>query len=118
MAMFKSYYCPHCDKEFYDQWSDEDAPTCCGEEARNLLNRCNHFQWGGPKTFLHIRDEPFADRAELDAYAKANNMRLGEASEKVRGSRNDMYDNTGKVFSGKGMSRKQNALYSEGAQRS
>jgi len=117
MAVLQDRYCPACDKEFYDRWSD-DAPTCCGKETRNLISKVNHFEWGGPRTYIHLRDEPFADRAELDSYAKANNMKLAPSADKVRGSRNDMYDNVGKIFSGKGMSKKQNSLYSEGVQRS
>jgi len=117
MAVLHAYYCPTCDDVFPDRWSD-DAPTCCGKECRILIHRVNHFEWGGPRTYIHLRDEPFADRAELESFAKANNMKLGESSEKVRGSRNDMYDNVGKIFSGKGMSKKQNSLYSEGPRRS
>lgn len=116
MAVMHNYYCPECDKEFRDEWS-YDVPVCCGEETRILFSRVNHFEWGGPKTFVHLRDEPFADRAELKSYCEKKGLVLGESSEKVRGSRNDMYDNVGKLYSYKGSSSRQNALYSEGVRR-
>ena len=115
-GVLTNYYCPDCDAEYHEVWSSE-APICCGEEARVLITRINHFLWGGPKQLIHLRDEPFADRAELDTYAKQNNLKLAESAEKVGGSRNDMYDNVGKIFSGKGMGRKQNSLFSEGVKR-
>ena len=117
MAVLHNYYCPDCDEEFREVWSDT-PPRCCGKEARILIVSVNHWEWGGPRTYTHLRDEPFESRSELNDYARKNNMSLGESSEKVGGARNDEYENTGKIFSGKGMSRKQNKLYSEGVRRS
>ena len=37
--------------------------------------------------------------ADLAAFAKKRGLSLGESSEKVGGARNDMYANTGKIFS-------------------
>jgi len=118
MAVLHNYYCPTCDAEYRERWSD-DIPTCCDKECRVLITRVNHWEWGGPRTYLHLRDEPFADRAELNAFAKVNDMSLGTAAENVRGSKADYFnkDKVGKIFSGPGMSKKQNKLYYDGVDR-
>jgi len=107
MAVMHDYYCPECDAEVHGAWSD-DIPTCCGNTMRVAINRVNSFEWGSPRTYLHLRDEPFSSRSELNDYAKEKGYSLGEASEKVGGARNDMYSGLGKLYSYKGASCKQN----------
>jgi len=109
MAVLESRYCPKCDKELYDQWSD-DVPSCCGKEMRILMPLVKTFEWGGPRTYVHLRDEPFESRSELNRYARDNKLVLGESSEKVGGARNDMYDGIGKSYSYKGASGRDNSL--------
>ena len=109
MAVLHSYYCRDCDKEAHDVWSDS-IPECCGVEMRVLMRRLNTFEWGGPRTYIHLRDEPFGSRSELDSWAKKKGLSLGESSEKVRGSRNDMYDGIGKLYSYAGASGRGNPL--------
>lgn len=117
MAVLHSYYCPDCDREEHDRWSD-DVPACCGAEMRVLISRVNSFEWGSPKVIPHLRDEPFADRAELKSYCEQKGLELSPSADKDHGARNDMYDNAGKIFSYKGASSRQNQLYSDGARRS
>ena len=108
MAMLNDYRCFECGSVAVDAWSD-DIPKCCGR-AMNQILLSKTFEWGGPKTFIHIRDEPFSSRSELADYAKANGMSLGEASEKVGGARNDMYDGIGRTYSYPGASCRDNPL--------
>jgi hypothetical protein len=109
MAVLHDVFCHECEREEYDVWSDS-IPSCCGSSMRLLLTRVNSFEWGGPRTYIHLRDEPFSSRSELNSWAKENKMSLGESSEKVRGSRNDMYNGIGKLYSYKGSSGKTNPL--------
>lgn len=100
MAVLHSYYCPTCDNEG-EGWTD-DVPSCCGKPMRVQFTKVNTPEWGSPRTYLHLRDEPFSSRSELDAYAKANGMGLGASAEKVGGARNEEHLNMGKKFSYKG----------------
>lgn len=101
MAVLHAYYCPRCNEEELDRWSD-DVPSCCGKPMRVQFTKVNTPEWGSPRTYLHLRDEPFSSRGELDAYAKANGMGLGASAEKVGGARNEEHLNMGKKYSYKG----------------
>ncbi len=117
MAILRDYYCAKCDTQFIDGWSD-DVPRCCGRKAKPLMSATRNHEWGGPRQYLHLRDEPFGSKSELNAWAKAKGLSLYEASEKVGGARNDMYEGVGKIFSYGGQSsRRGNALYSAGSRR-
>lgn len=116
MAMLNDYYCKLCDREEYDKWSD-DVPQCC-EQPMKPIPGGKDFEWGAPRTYLNLRDEPFSSKSELASYAKSRGLSLGVSSEKVGGARNDMYDNAGKIFSYKGSPKRGNRLYSEGVRRS
>ena len=110
MAVLHDYYCPVCDREEIDVWSDS-IPTCCGNaQMRLLMPRLASFEWGGPRTYISIRDEPFSSRSELNAWAKKNKMSLGESSEKVGGARNDENEGLGRLYSYKGASSRRNSL--------
>lgn len=109
MAVLNDYNCPQCDTESHDQWSD-NIPRCCGMEMRLMMPHLHMFEWGGPRTISSIRDEPFSSRSELNRWAKDKKMSLGEASEKVGGARNDMYDGIGKTYSYAGASKRDNPL--------
>jgi len=109
MAVLQDCYCPECNKEATDIWSD-GIPMCCGTEMRILVPLVKTFEWGGPRTYIHLRDEPFSSRSELNRYAKDNGLSLGESSEKVGGARNDMYEGLGKSYSYKGASGRDNPL--------
>lgn len=110
MAVLKDYYCKKCDAVFKDRWSD-DVPKCCGKQTSTLLTCANNFEWGGPRTFIHLRDEPFSSKSELRDWAKKKGYSLGESSEKVGGARNDMYANIGKLYSYGGSPKGTNPLY-------
>lgn len=98
MAVLIDTYCPECDRRFIDAWSDE-KPVCCGKETRRCHTVPHTDEWGGPRTYLHIRDEPFSSRSELAAYAKAHGMVLGASNEKVGGARNEDHLHLGKIYS-------------------
>ena len=98
MATLQDYYCPICDDEEYDKWSD-DVPVCCERKMKIAITGGKHFEWGSPQTYLNLRDEPFSSRSELNSYTKSKGLSLGESSEKVGGARNDMYAGIGKLYS-------------------
>jgi hypothetical protein len=109
MAVLHDYQCRACGKEAIDAYSDS-IPKCCGQKMGLLMPRLHAFEWGGPRTYLHLRDEPFSSQSELKSWAKKKGMSLGESSEKVGGARNDMYDGIGKSYSYKGASGRDNPL--------
>lgn len=109
MAVLNDYQCPECGREDSDVWSDS-VERCCGKEMRLLMPRLHAFEWGGPRTHIHLRDEPFASRSELKQYEKDNGLVLSESSEKVGGARNDEYEGMGKTYSYKGASGRDNPL--------
>ena len=119
MAVVQCYYCRFCDAEAEDVWSD-NVPVCCSEKMRvdHSKSRVTNFEWGQPRQYIHLRDEPFNSRSELADYAKKKKLMLGPSSEKVGGARNDMYDGVGKLFSYKNSPKGTNKLYSSGVQRS
>ena len=98
MAVLHAFYCPRCNEEELDRWSD-DVPSCCGTPMRVQFTKVNTPEWGSPRSYPHLRDEPFSSRGELDSYAKANGMGLGASAEKVGGARNDEHLNMGKKYS-------------------
>ena len=101
MAVLIDTRCRDCGREFMDAWSDE-RPVCCGRATDRVFTVPHTTEWGSPRTFLHIRDEPFSSRSELASYAKANGMALGESAEKVGGARNEEHLRLGKKFSYRG----------------
>lgn len=105
MAVLHDYYCRKCEAEVYDSWSD-DPPSCCGGRMSVLLHRINTDEWGGPRQYIHLRDEPFSSRSELNSWAKSKGLSLAEPSEKVGGARNDMYSGMGRLYSIPGVSRR------------
>lgn len=115
MSVLNDYYCRLCDADETDKWSD-DVPICCGEKMHVVMS-VKHFEWGGPKQYLNLRDEPFSSRSELNAYAKSKGLSLSPFADKHGGARNDMYDGVGKLFSYKGSPKGGNRLYSEGLER-
>lgn len=109
MAVLNDYACDTCGHEDHDVWSDS-IQDCCGVKMRLLMPHLHSFEWGGPRTYTHIREEPFSSRSELDQWAKDKGMQLGESSEKVGGARNDDYEGMGRTYSYKGASGKDNPL--------
>jgi hypothetical protein len=109
MAVMHDYQCTECHAESMDTMSDS-IPLCCGTKMRLLMPLLHTFEWGGPRTYSHLRDEPFSSQSELKSWAKQNNMSLGESSEKVGGARNDMYNGIGKSYSYTGASGRDNPL--------
>jgi len=117
MARLHDYYCRICDAEEYDRWTD-DVPICCGAAMKVMITKINDWEWGGPRQFLHLRDEPFSSRSELNDYAKKKGISLAPSADKHGGARNDMYEGVGKLYSYKGSPKGGNKLYSNGVQRS
>lgn len=99
MAVIISTRCEKCDKLFPDVWTDEPHPRCCGAETKWTPTTLHTTEWGGPRHYPHIRDEPFGSRGELKAYAERNGMTLGASNEKVGGARNEEHMNLGKRYS-------------------
>ena len=109
MAVVHDYQCKSCGKESLFTYSD-GIPDCCGTEMALLMPLLHTFEWGGPRTYLHLRDESFSSQSELKSWAKKKGLSLGESSEKVGGARNDMYDGIGKTYSYPGASGRDNPL--------
>jgi hypothetical protein len=98
MATLHDYYCPMCDDEEYDKWTD-DVPICCDRRMKVMITSVKTDEWGSPRTYPHLRDEAFGSRSELASYAKKKGLVLSESSEKVGGARNEMYAGMGKLYS-------------------
>lgn len=96
MAVLHDYYCRECDRLEFDKW---DPPACCGQPMRIAILRVQTTEWGSPRTYPHLRDEPFNSRSELASWAKANGMGLGASAEKVGGARNEEHLHLGKKYS-------------------
>ena len=109
MAILDDYRCVKCGKEKIDGWSD-DVPQCCDMQMSKTLVATKNFEWGSPRAIPSLRDEPFSSRSELNRYARDKKLSLGEASEKVGGARNDMYDGIGRTYSYAGASKRDNPL--------
>ncbi len=99
MAVLIDTRCHVCDRMFADVWSDELPPKCCGEQTSRTPSLVKTDEWGSPRTFLHIRDEPFTSRSELASYAKAHGMALGASNDRVGGARNEDHLRLGKIYS-------------------
>lgn len=98
MPVMVDTMCAKCDRQYVDAWSDE-LPVCCGEETRRVFTTIHTTEWGGPRTYLHLRDEPFHSRSELNAWAKSQGMALGASAEKHGGARNEEHMHLGKIYS-------------------
>lgn len=98
MAVMVDTVCLECNREFVDAWSDE-FPVCCGKRTQRCFTSLHTTEWGGPRTYLHLRDEPFTSRSELNAWAKSQGMALGASSEKHGGARNEEHLHLGKIYS-------------------
>ncbi len=109
MAVLNDYQCAECQKLAIDAWSDS-IPPCCGVSMRLLIPRGHTSEWGGPRTYMHLRDEPFSSQSDLKNWVKREGLSLGESSEKVGGARNDMYEGLGKSYSYQGASGQSNPL--------
>lgn len=99
MAVIIDTRCPKCERLFEDVFSDDRKPVCCGVESVWTPTTLHTTEWGGPRHYPHLRDQPFGSRSELDSFAKQNGMALGASSEKVGGARNEEHLNLGKKYS-------------------
>ena len=100
MAVIHRYRCAKCD-DTQNGWSD-DVPKCCGKRMHWTPSKINTPEWGSPRQYIHLRDEPFGSRAELDQYARDQGLALGPSAEKHHGARNEEGLNLGKKYSYKG----------------
>ena len=87
MRILDDYVCSKCKKAREELCSRDAPPQCCKQDMQRVVGTVNHFEWGGPRTYLNCRDEPFSSRSELKAWQKENG--LGEAGDKVGGARNE-----------------------------
>ena len=83
MAVLHAYYCPRCNEEELDRWSD-DVPSCCGKPMRVQFTKVNTPEWGSPRTYLHLRDEPFSSRSEPRRLREGERHGFGRVSRKGR----------------------------------
>lgn len=102
MAVLHDYYCAECEVVEFDKW---EPPVCCGHAMRIAFRSVHSPEWGSPRTYIHLRDEPFYSRSELDSWARKNNMALGASAEKHGGARNEEHLNLGKRYSYNGSPR-------------
>lgn len=118
MAVMNSFYCVYCDNEIMN-WYDEDPPECCGEPMRIMIVKVNTPEWGSPRTYIHLRDEPFGSRSELDSYAKEKGYTLeNDSAEKVGGARRGDEKVGNLYFDGKAKVNKSSKLYHDGPMKS
>ena len=103
MAVLHDYYCEDCERIEVDKWS---PPSCCGHPMKVAFRTIHTPEWGSPRTYLHLRDEPFYSRGELNKWARENGMALGASAEKHGGARNEEHLNVGKKYSYKGAPRR------------
>ena len=96
MAVLHAYFCRECDSELYDQW---EPPTHCGKPMSILFVKVNTPEWGSPRQYVHLRDEPFNSKSELDSWTKARGLELAPSAEKIGGARNEDHLNLGKKYS-------------------
>lgn len=92
---------PSCDGTISGAWVENDdldpfcCPLCSGPIKK--IPGGHHFEWGAPRQYVHLRDEPFSGKSEMHSWAKANGMELGGA-DKVGGARNEDHLNLGKCI--------------------
>jgi len=101
VAVMHSYYCKACGAFERDRWSD-DVPSCCGSEMDIAFLPAAHKntdEWGGPRHYPHLREEPFGSRGELARFARENNLALGASSDKHHGARNESHLGLGRIYS-------------------
>jgi hypothetical protein len=96
MPVLHDYYCVLCCNVETDLW---EAPKCCGEPMRIAIMKVNSPEWGGPRTLIHLRDEPFESRSELNRYCRDNGLEQAPSADKDGGARNEDHLNLGKSYS-------------------
>ena len=99
MARLIDTRCRKCGEVYEDVWTDEKYPLCCGKSTQWTPTVVHTTEWGSPRHYPHLRDEPFSSRSELSSFAEKNGMALGVSAEKVGGARNEEHLNLGKKFS-------------------
>ena len=100
MAVVNTYYCERCGNE-QDAWSS-DVPRCCKKKMGWMPTKVNSPEWGGPRQYAHLRDQPFESRSELNRWTRQEGLELSPSAEKHGGARNEDHLNLGKKFSYKG----------------
>lgn len=98
MAVLFDTRCDRCSERFEDVWSDEPKPVCCGEQTRRVIHVPHTNEWGGPRQYLHLRDEPFASRGELEKWTREQGMTPSGSNDKHGGARNEDHLNVGKIY--------------------
>lgn len=107
MAILDAYVCDQCGHE-QDGWRDEEWPDHCDHAMRRLFCT-NSFEWGGPRLYRELRDEPFQSRSEMNRWAK--DLGLECVGDKQGGARNEDHRNLGKITSYKGAPTKRSELF-------
>ena len=94
--MLDDYLCETCNSRS-EGWRD-DPPRCrnCNRPMQRLIGGHN-FEWGSPRLYRTLREEPFSSRSEKNEWAKSNGF--SEAGDKVGGARNEEHRGLGKLFS-------------------
>ena len=104
------FYCKRCDVYKHDSFfmpGEEHIQPCimCDGDMEKLPSLFSTPEYGGPR-YSVAADQTFSSRSEEKAYWKANGFT--EAGDKVGGARNEDHLNLGKVFSGKGLTKRGN----------
>jgi len=100
MAVLNTYRCETCES-VCEGWSNS-IPACCGQRMQWMPVKVNTPEWGGPQQHIHLRDEPFSSRSELNDWVKKEGLELSPSADKHGGARNEDHLNLGKKFSYRG----------------
>ncbi len=99
MAVLNDYQCKKCGLISVDLY---EPVKCCGKKMLVALSAVFSPEWSTPRQLIHLRDEPFGSRSELNAYTKANGLVQAASADKHGGARNEEHLNLGKTYSYKG----------------
>ncbi len=107
MPILDTYVCDECGDD-RTGWRDDEWPDCCDKAMRRLFCT-NHFEWGGPRHYRELRDEPFESRSDMARWAKESGLEC--VGDKKGGARNEDHRNLGKIHSYKGAPTKRSELF-------
>lgn len=84
-------FCSDCEEIYVDVFAADasEYPLCreCGRKTNWMPTPPKTDEWGGPRHYPHLRDEPFGSRSELASWAKAKGLHLGASNDKDGGAR-------------------------------
>ena len=97
MGVLNDYSCPECG--VHTEAMSSDVPECCGRPMAWMPTQINTPEWGGPRQFVHLRDEPFGSLSEFKSWTKKEGLELSPSADKHHGARNEEHLKLGKKYS-------------------